>query len=85
MNEEQIKKLIQEEVMKVLNQKSNFLVPWHIHNNTDAPYVQANAKILTSAPSADFGNNGDIYLYDVGGVRRIYAKINATWRYAVLT
>lgn len=85
MSEEQIKQLVKEEIMKFAQQKSNFFVPVHYHNNIDAPFVQLNGKILTSVPTADFGTNGNIYLYESGGTRRIYAKINGTWRYSTLT
>lgn len=85
MNEEQTRKLVEETVMKILMERSNFTVPIHYHNNVDSPFVQLNGKILTSVFSADFGSNGDIYLYDVAGTRRIYAKINGTWRYVNLT
>lgn len=80
----EIQKYIDQQIEKLkADLVSNFNVPYHIHNNIDAPYVPANAQILSSVPTG--GNEGDILLYESGGTRRIYAKINGTWRYSTLT
>jgi hypothetical protein len=43
-------------------------------------------KSLPSAPvQSDGFENGSIVFYEAGGVVRIYALVNGTWRYAALT
>jgi hypothetical protein len=39
---------------------------------------------VTSTPPSS-GNDGDIQVYESGSTRRLYIKINGTWRYASLT
>jgi hypothetical protein len=85
MNEE-IKKYIDEEIKKLEARiKGNFLVPYHIHNGIDAPSIPMNLRLVTTVPTASQGNNGDILLYESGGTRRLYGKINNVWYFATLT
>ncbi|HAJ80540.1 MAG TPA: hypothetical protein DCO75_12315 [Fibrobacteres bacterium] len=39
--------------------------------------------VTSTVPSG--GNNGDIQIYESGTTRRLYVKINGTWRYSALT
>jgi hypothetical protein len=39
--------------------------------------------VTSTIPSG--GNNGDIQIYESGTTRRLYVKINGTWRYSALT
>ena len=63
-------------------------IPAHQHTGVDSSQIDfadlGGVPILDSAPT-DEPTNGTLRLYDSGGVRRIYAFINGSWRYATLT
>ena len=63
-------------------------IPVHVHGGTDAPRIDPRDllgfPIVTSAPT-DEAIEGTIRLGLVGGVYKIYARINKTWKSATLT
>lgn len=63
-----------------------------LHGNLNNPRVRIQNfegvfKIVSTTPSnSDDYQDGSVLLYDDGSsTRRIYAKMNKTWRYATLT
>lgn len=70
------------------NQFTTSNIPVHVHGGTDSPQIDPRNllgfPIATSAPS-DNAPEGTIRLGLVGGVYKIYARINQTWKSATLT
>lgn len=93
-NEQEFKKL-QEEVKKLSKElEVNIARTQLIFNSINSPRVsfdnfEGRFKILTSDPTSGTStftpDSGTLYFYDDGATRRIYVRINNSWRYINLT
>lgn len=86
MNEEEVRKIVQDE-MKKMALIGSFNIPYHTHGGIDSPQLDLKTALL-GFPILPFGPslgnypgapNGTIVLSQAGGNNKIHALINGTW------